>query len=256
MLSIKEQNQGSETISERESRMKNLLCEGCGESVLPGMRICPQCGGRAFSNESPRGSLESESLRRQSSGTMPGRQRPIEQNLTASLEPARHFPRLIAAIIDSVFSQGGVYIVALVFTLFGSWKSPETFFALNVILGLVISTLYYSLQHASKAQATVGKRLMGLRLVTLTGERVSLSVAVLRIVIISILVIAGTAIFGAVVAPLVLLAEEAPELQIAAAFAFLVVYLVLLLVPYLMIFGNKEHQSLFDTICKTRVVEA
>lgn len=53
---------------------------------------------------------------------------------------------------------------------------------------------------------------------------------------------------------MLLLAEGAPELQIGAMSAFLVIYLILIFVPLLMIFGNVAHKSLFDIICKTRVI--
>ena len=149
-----------------------------------------------------------------------------------------------------------MYIAALTLSLIGNPQTPEAIFALYFILGMIIQTLYYSLQHSSTSQATVGKRLMGLKLITFTGERVSLGLAVLRIILLSVIFISGTAIFAAMATPMVLLAEGAPELQIGAMSAFFVIYLVLIFVPFLMVFGNAAHKTLFDIICKTRVIEA
>ena len=33
--------------------MENIFCQSCGQSVLPNMKLCPQCGGRSFDNRPP-----------------------------------------------------------------------------------------------------------------------------------------------------------------------------------------------------------
>lgn len=33
--------------------MENIFCQSCGQSVLPNMRLCPQCGGRSFDKRRP-----------------------------------------------------------------------------------------------------------------------------------------------------------------------------------------------------------
>ena len=236
--------------------MKNLFCEACGQSTLANMLICPQCGGRKFSSVAPVSPRSVEPSPNQSPNQTPGTPKSDLNKPALNGNPAKHLPRFFAAIIDSVLSQGAVYIAALAVSLFGNPQTPEAIFALYFILGFIIYNLYYSLQHSSTSQATVGKRLMGLKLVTLKGERVSLGLAVLRIILPSIVFISGTAIFAIVATPMVLLAEGAPELQIGAMSAFVAIYLVLLFVPLLMVFGNTAHKTLFDIICKTRVIEA
>lgn len=234
--------------------MTNLFCEACGQSTLANMRICPQCGGRNFSRAAPASRKSPDSSSSQLSNLMPGTPSLDLHISTLDGNSAKHLPRFIAAIIDSVLSQGALYIAALVLSLISNPQTPEAILALYFFLGLIISTLYYSLQHSSKSQATVGKRLMGLKLITLTGERVSPGLAVLRAILPSIIFVSGTAIFALIVTPMLLLAEGAPELQIGAMSAFLVIYLILIFVPLLMIFGNVAHKSLFDIICKTRVI--
>lgn len=236
--------------------MKNLFCQACGQSTLANMRICPQCGGRNFSSAAPDTSRGTDNTESQPSNLMPGAP-PLNPHISMpNGNPAKHLPRFIAAIIDSVLSQGALYMAALALSLISSPQTPEAIFALYFFLGLIISTLYYSLQHSSKSQATIGKRLMGLKLITLTGERVNPGLALLRAILPSIIFVSGTAIFALVVTPMILLAEGAPELQIGAMSAFLVIYLVLIFVPLLMVFGNSAHKTLFDIICKTRVIGA
>jgi len=236
--------------------MKYLFCSACGQSTLPTMRICPQCGGRDFSSAPLANPKINESLSNQPTNLMSGILSSSLNILAPIGSPAKHLPRLIAAIIDSALSQGTVYAAVIALSLFGTPQTPVAIFALNLVLGLTISTLYYSLQHSSKSQATLGKRLMGLKLITLKGERVSLGLAVLRSMLPSIIFVTGTALFVVIATPMVLLAEGAPELQINAVAAFVVIYLVLLFVPLLMVFGNAAHRTLYDLICKTRVIGA
>lgn len=236
--------------------MKNLFCSACGQRTLPTMRICPQCGGRNFSSSAQADPENIDPSPNQTTNQMSGTLNSDFDNSASIGNPAKHLPRLIAAIIDSVLSQGAVYVAALALSLFGAPQTPEAIFAIYFILGLIISTLYYSLQHSSKSQATVGKRLMGLKLITLKGERVSLGLSVLRIILPGIIFIAGTALFAIIATPMVLLAEGAPDLQAGAISAFVVIYLVLIFVPLLMVFGNAAHRTLYDIICNTRVIGA
>jgi uncharacterized RDD family membrane protein YckC len=126
---------------------------------------------------------------------------------------------------------------------------------------MIIATLYYSIQHSSAGQATVGKRLMGLKLITLSGKPVSFALSVWRALLPSIVFVSGTAVFWVAVLPIVMLADngsafQASSIQSSAAAAFLIIYLLMIFIPVLLVFGNVDRRTLYDFICKTRVVQA
>lgn len=237
--------------------MGNLYCEKCGQGTPQNMRICPQCGGRSFSSNP----VALHRKTKQIAGTNPPPYASVSSTgfgapRLAQGIPAEHLPRLLAAIIDSVLSQGAVYIVILVLVQILSPQAAPGTLAATFIAAMVVATLYYSLQHSSVSQATVGKRLMGLKLITLSGEPVSFALSVWRAVLPSIIFVSATAIFGAAAFPIIMLADNAPQVQTSATSSFFVIYILMIFVPVLLVFGNPERKTLFDFICKTRVIQA
>ena len=235
--------------------MADSYCDKCGQGAPQNMRICPQCGGRAFSINPP-------ALNKKATDTT-GNHRPSPAPISppyiaplgAKNIPAEHFPRFIAAMIDSILSQGAVYIVTAVLVQISRPKTASGAFGTTFIAALIIATLYYSLQHSSISQATVGKRLMGLKLITLSGEPVSFGLAVGRALLPSVIFVSGTAIFGAAALPIIMLADQAPQIENGVGGALFLVYIVMIFVPVLLVFGNLERKTLFDMICKTRVIK-
>jgi uncharacterized RDD family membrane protein YckC len=237
--------------------MIDSFCQNCGQRSPQNMRICPQCGGRSFAERPAASRPQSKSE------FTPSQTKYVSNSSTNSgpvygmqNTPAKHFPRLIAAIIDSLLSQGAIYIGTLVLVPIFKPETPSGKFATYFIFAMVVATLYYSIQHSSLTQATVGKRLMGLKLITLSGDPVSFALAIWRALLPSLIFVSATAIFGVVSVPMIMLADNAPSLQTSAASAFLAIYCVMIFVPVLLVFGNPAHKTLFDLICKTRVIQA
>jgi uncharacterized RDD family membrane protein YckC len=90
--------------------------------------------------------------------------------------------RFLAAFIDGLIVQTVVFVVSLgaSFAVIASaGQGPEgagALFALQVVLQIgsqVFAWLYSALQESSDAMATVGKRAMGIRVVDLSGEKIS-----------------------------------------------------------------------------------
>jgi uncharacterized RDD family membrane protein YckC len=90
--------------------------------------------------------------------------------------------RFVAAFIDGLIVQATVFIVSLAanFAVIASaGNGPDgagALFALQIVLqigGQLFAWLYSALQESSDAMATVGKRAMGIRVVDLSGEKIS-----------------------------------------------------------------------------------
>lgn len=75
---------------------------------------------------------------------------------------ATFWARFFAIIIDSIVLGIAQFIIGLV----------VTGYAINII-SIVIGWLYYTLQESSDAQATIGKKALGLRVTDLNGNRIT-----------------------------------------------------------------------------------
>ena len=116
------------------------------------------------------------------------------EGATLGVIPAGFWRRVAAWVIDTVIVLVGTYLV-------GSFLWPDLVettthvsesdgarlevvsYALSwlgsIVFGIALG-VYTSLQEAGRAQATVGKRMLGLRVTGLDGGRISLLAAVLR----------------------------------------------------------------------------
>lgn len=89
--------------------------------------------------------------------------------------------RLVAYIIDIIILQVVAYILGMIFG--GNTTTVDTgggfgaaFANANPIvsiLSLVINWLYFAYQESSPTQATLGKKVMGIKVTNLNGERIS-----------------------------------------------------------------------------------
>lgn len=130
-----------------------------------------------------------------------------EQEYREEYVYAGFWKRFLAYIIDSIFiSVPGYIITSIIFTvLLGAesqvlmsgteeeiaqfMESSEgvasilTAFALVFVLNILISILYYAVMEASKWQATLGKKLVGLKVTTLSGQRIGFGRAFGRLLV-------------------------------------------------------------------------
>ena len=225
-------------------------CTSCGNKVYETFRICPSCGGQSFSSD-----LQVQT-------TVPS---PPRVPLSLNSPMASHIPgfvaagnwaRLFAYVIDVVgFILVGV-IFASVLGISIRWSTPSvdinSLKALGNLSAWVVLVLYFTIFHSSKLQATPGKLAAGLRIVTLDGKSVSFARAFAR----SLLTI-GVSFLGVVVMALLLwvfsYGQRSPapfNITLAVLCGFVTWY-----APYLMLFFNKDRQTLFDRVCRTRVIK-
>lgn len=93
---------------------------------------------------------------------------------------AGFWPRFAAFLIDSIiqFFMGFVLALLFIFLFLKGFDAeqaapnPEREAILN-LLGFLIGWLYFTLMESSRYQGTIGKRLLGLRVVDMQGEPVS-----------------------------------------------------------------------------------
>lgn len=87
--------------------------------------------------------------------------------------------RLGALIVDGIVTQICMFLVGLVvgFSIVaggqGDQRTIATMQAGLNLLSIVFVWLYYALQESSDAQATIGKRVMGIRVLDLSGQQLS-----------------------------------------------------------------------------------
>lgn len=126
---------------------------------------------------------------------------------------AGFFDRFIAAFIDS--------ILLMVVNLSSIYLFTHNFFKGNTftfILNIVINCLYYALLESGNKQATLGKQLMGIKIIDINGGRISFGQGLGRF-------------FGKYLST------------------------IILLIGYLMVLWDDKKQALHDKLASTLVVQ-
>lgn len=101
---------------------------------------------------------------------------------------ATFWQRFAASFVDGIIVQILAVVVGVAIGLAavvlgaadGTGNTETMFEALGNLAGLAMFLLYYALQESSAAQATVGKRLIGLRVTDVEGRRLSFGRALAR----------------------------------------------------------------------------
>lgn len=93
--------------------------------------------------------------------------------------------RLVAIIIDSFIITFVAFAIMFTIGFFigGMLSDPETMAKINsfgMLIDVIVVWLYFALQESGEAQATVGKRVMGIYVTTKEGERISFAQATIR----------------------------------------------------------------------------
>lgn len=235
-----------------EKAMSGHFCSNCGKSLMPTMRICPECGGKSFSPVQP-------AITKQTSSNQSNQSSGARQNIggttsaiNPSLIPASNGRRLLASMIDGAI-LGAIF--ALVAALVGSLYRGGGIEAVGAIVwtyALIAYTLnigYLAYTQSSEKEATIGKRTTGLRILTTQGERLSPYQAFGRALL---------QVFLPIVGFLVVIFSSA---GISSAFndtagGIIAVMgcLAVFIGPFITIFFTKNNLSVMDMICGTRVV--
>jgi uncharacterized RDD family membrane protein YckC/Tfp pilus assembly major pilin PilA len=150
-----------------------MYCTQCGARLPEPANFCPDCGKPADgAAEMPVTTFGAPS-RVEAPATAAAAQ-------TAAADVARYagfWRRVAASMIDGLIFA--VILVPVVVVLFmaaspAAGQEPGVgFMAAYYLLSWGLGWLYYALQHSSAHQATFGKRALGIKVVSLQGERIS-----------------------------------------------------------------------------------
>jgi uncharacterized RDD family membrane protein YckC len=164
--------------------------------------------------------------------------------------------RLIAYFIDllilTVISAVPVTLAYLL-TLPNRSQGTSLFMAAAVLAAYVLPFVYFTVMPASTHQATFGKKAMGLKLVTVQGERLTKAQAFIRVLLTMIIPIAGIIAVSLSFGGMAINYKE--EFAASVGLALLIAIPAILIGPYLTVFFNPLKQTLFDLIVKTVVVK-
>jgi uncharacterized RDD family membrane protein YckC/ribosomal protein S27AE len=237
-----------------EKRIKgvmNKFCTTCGNEVYETFRICPRCGNQSFSIDPIAKPALTKPLQ-QSSANL----NIVGNTSSTQFVSAGNWARFFAYIVDLVCF---ILIAMLISVLLGfsiaisiSSVSDLTLKAIGQLTGWIVLVLYFALFHSSKLQATPGKLAAGLKIITIDGKKVSPGKALVR----SLLSV-GIMLLGIIVIVLISLVFSVEKNNHSYFYPLLAIFCGYMVwnAPYLMLFFNDERQTLFDSICKTRVVK-
>jgi uncharacterized RDD family membrane protein YckC len=154
-----------------------VFCPQCGVHAADDARFCRSCGATlnqptssVATAESP-GAPAAETPR---PGYLASNVGTLEPALGGSVVYAGFWRRFVAYFIDVI----AVYIVSFVAGLIiglilgAAQVNSDLISGAGALAGICIAILYYPVQESSAAQATLGKRALGLKVTTLDGQRI------------------------------------------------------------------------------------
>ena len=232
--------------------MSGHFCTNCGKSLMPTMRICPECGNKSFSPVQPSITKPASSNQlKQTSSASPNMTgtRSVSNSL---LIPAGNGRRLLASMIDGAI-LGAIFtlVAVLVGALFkgGGTEAMSAFFWTYASISYPIHIAYLTYTQSSEKEATIGKRTTGLRILTTQGERLSPYQAFGRALL---------QVFLPIVGFLVVILSSAGVSSVlndtAGGAIAIVGCLAVFIGPFITVFFTKNHLTVMDMICGTRVV--
>ena len=191
------------------------FCQSCGVQVADGAAFCPSCGSRILQPATPAAWQDPPAMPTPLPAPMVSRPPLIVQ--------AGFFRRWLALIVDGLILGTPIAIVAIVLGMAGAGDNQEEttgsiIQGVYYLLYLLVAPFYYALQESSSAQATLGKRALGIKVTDLKGRRISFGHAIGR--------------------------------WFAAALSYLTLYLGFLMAAF-----TEKKQALHDMVAGTLVVD-
>ncbi|WP_010584408.1 RDD family protein [Schlesneria paludicola] len=99
----------------------------------------------------------------------------FEYQNSGPVEYAGFWARLVATIVDGIMIQCCMIVLATVILVVAGMTSIDQGLATLIVLliGFICGWLYNALQESSEGRATLGKKLMGLKVVDLAGRKIN-----------------------------------------------------------------------------------
>ncbi len=173
-----------------------------------------------------------------------------------SMVPASIGSRFVAYMIDAIILAVLSAIpvaIAYVLTLPTKNQGFSIIMALGMLIGYIIPFVYFTVMPASEERATYGKKAMGLKLLTVQGERLSKSQAFIRVLL--TMVIPMTGLLAITISLGGMAVGYKDEFATSVGIAWLIAMPLIVFGPYVTAFFNPNKQTLYDMIVKTVVVK-
>jgi len=176
----------------RKKRGTNLYCSKCGGALAEGAACCTNCGHSfAFAAARPPAPIMSASVGAPSGGGTASIPAYAGYAALPRVEYAGFWLRFLALLIDNVVLGVGFVLILIPLVLLtglggflGEIHPNEDLNDVGIFMlialiflaatvGLLLTWLYHALLESSEWQATVGKRVLGLVVTDVAGQRVS-----------------------------------------------------------------------------------
>jgi uncharacterized RDD family membrane protein YckC len=218
------------------------------------MRMCPSCGAKDFDLAPP--NAQSASSAQISASTGGPQSWGTTQGTLTALLPGPLWARFFAYLIDTLIVVVATAVpIGLAFSLEQASRSSGVSFIVVIaaLFAYGFPFVYYTVMPASTRQATFGKSALGLKLVTVSGERLTKMQAFLRVLLTLLLPLGGIIAITLSFSGMALGYKE--ELASSFGVAWFLAIPIVLWGPYVTAFFNPQKQTLIDMIVKTIVVK-
>lgn len=158
-----------------------MYCRECGHKVKENAEYCLHCGVRPTNSDKFCQSCGVETKSNQDLCVECGTLLKKHTAAGAGDRNSKHagfWLRFVAVTIDSIIIFVPILIITLIVVFnqysnsyYNGYSEPNTGWA--YLLGFGVSVLYYAGLHSSKWQATIGKKMMGIKVVDMNGNRIS-----------------------------------------------------------------------------------
>ena len=170
---------------------------------------------------------------------------------------ARGLAFLIDALVCLVIGIATIYVVTFISVWMMGNQHIDKIEAFADLFAVLFCCLYFSFSYSSTHQASLGKRALGLIVVTHEGLRLSRVMAIGRVLVPVTIFALGYVLMVGYIFWLTSLDQpgstESASTRVAGA-SLVLIYLAFF-APYLMVFFSKKRLTLIDMICKTQVVK-
>ena len=170
---------------------------------------------------------------------------------------ARGLAFLIDAIVCFVIGIATIYVVTFISVWMIGNQHVDKIETFADLLAILLCCLYFSFSYSSTHQSSLGKRALGLIVVTHEGLRLSRVMAIGRVLVpITIFALCYVLMVGYIFWLTSLDQRGSTESSsISIASASLVLIYLAFFAPYMTVFFSKKRLTLIDMICKTQVVK-
>jgi uncharacterized RDD family membrane protein YckC len=241
--------------------MSHNFCQNCSARLMVTLKMCPSCGSKNIDSQmpQPKGTIQqvtSSTINSSASTINSTPASTVNSGQGTNFAPAPLGPRFLAFVIDTIaVSIAGSLPILFSYLITLPFKEDaiNPLAALGVLASFAAPYIYYTAMHATPYCATLGKRLMNIKIINTSGVGLTKMEAFLRVILTLLLPITGGLAVILTLGSMAMTYKEAMQDSIILAIVLALPFVFL--GPYLLILFNPLKQSLFDVIMKTIVIK-